>query len=387
MNNIKKCSISGIAFTLENSAYNRLSGYFDSLKRAYQNTPECDEIIADIEARVAELILSTQSDATQIVCLPLVENIIAQLGSAEDISAADNGIDTTAAATPTTSTRIARRLYRDTENSKIGGVCAGLGKYFNIDPVLIRLGIFSPLILVPVSNLWYRLGFMSSLGKNLFGVLILVYLIMWLVVPKAKTARQKLEMKGEPVTAKSIADQSQSATDEERAQSSVALFVARLGKIAVVLLKVFLALLIFPLILLCTVIIASLFAIITGIGTSLFELGNLGSLAEIISTTGTTLPLLSAAIVLIPTALIIYLLIILITGTKPKWWIFIVSVVVWIALIFCTLVASVDLITNIQTNEVERILKYSGSGISNSTIDSLEYNRLLNDPNAEAITE
>ena len=382
MNTIKKCSISGIAFTLESSAYNRLSQYLDSLKNAYKNTPECDEIIADIEARVAELILSAQSDATQTVCLPLIENIIAQLGSAEDISAGDSNIDTTA--TPTTSTRIARRLYRDTENGKLGGVCAGLGKYFNIDPVLIRLAIFSPLILVPISNLWHKLSLIGTLGKDMFWVLIVVYLIMWLVVPKAKTARQKLEMEGEPVTAKSIADQSQNATDEERAQSSVASFVARLGKVAVVMLKLFLALIIFMIILLCTVIIAGLFSIVTGIGTSAIHLGQMGTLTDIISTMGTTLPLLTAAIVLIPAVVIIYLLVILITGAKPKWWVFVISLIVWIALIISSLFASVDLITNLHTNEVERILKYSDSTID-SPIDSIEYNRLRNDPNVESI--
>ena len=75
MNEIKKCSISGVAFTFEKVAYNRLSEYIDSLKRAYKNSTECDEIIADIEARIAELILSAQSDQSQVVCLPLIENI------------------------------------------------------------------------------------------------------------------------------------------------------------------------------------------------------------------------------------------------------------------------------------------------------------------------
>ena len=140
MNEIKKCSISGVAFTFEKVAYNRLSEYIDSLKRAYKNSTECDEIIADIEARIAELILSAQSDQSQVVCLPLIENIIAQLGTAEDISGDDEP------AAPATDTRITRRLYRDMDNSKLGGVCSGLGKYFNIDPVWVRLAIFAPLI-------------------------------------------------------------------------------------------------------------------------------------------------------------------------------------------------------------------------------------------------
>lgn len=384
MNKIKKCSISGIAFTLEESAYNRLSEYLDSLKRAYKNSPESDEIIADIEARIAELILSAQSDATQIVCLPIIENIIAQMGSAEDISDSDNCLNPTTE--PTTSTRIVRRLYRDTENGKLGGVCAGLGKYFGVDPVLIRLAIFSPLILVPISNLWYKLSILGEIGKDLFWVLIMVYLIMWLVVPKATTARQKLEMEGEPVTAKSIADHSQNPTDEERAKSSVASFVARLGKIAVVLLKVFVALLIFPLVLICTVIITAIFSIITGLGTSFIHFGNLGTLSDAISNFGCTLPMLSAGMVLIPTIVIIYLLVVLIIGKTPKWWVLIVSLVVWIALIISSLFATVDVVSNLHGNEIERILKdntnYSQPMDSQ---DSLEYNRLLNDPNVESI--
>ena len=303
MNEIKKCSLSGVGFTFEKVAYNRLNDYLNSLKEAYKESADCDEILADIEARIAELILSAQSDATQTVCLPLIENIIAQMGSAEDISDRDTSTDTT---DPTTSTRIARRLYRDTEGGKLGGVCAGLGKYFAVDPVIIRLAIFSPLILLPISNLWSKLSILSNLGGNLFWIMIVAYLIMWLVVPKATTARQKLEMEGEPVTAKSIADHSQNVSDEERAKSSVASFVARLGKIAMVLLKAFVAMLIFPLVLLCTVIIAALFAIITGVGTSFIHFGNLGTLSDAISSYGSTLPLLSAGIALIPIAVIIY---------------------------------------------------------------------------------
>lgn len=383
MNKIKKCSISGIAFILEEVAYNRLSEYIDSLKRAYKNSPESDEIIADIEARIAELILSAQSDATQTVCLPLIENIIAQMGSAEDISDSDTSTDTT---DPTTSTRIARRLYRDTEGGKLGGVCAGLGKYFAVDPVIIRLAIFSPLILLPISNLWSKLSILSNLGGNLFWIMIVAYLIMWLVVPKATTARQKLEMEGEPVTAKSIADHSQNVTDEERAKSSVASFVARLGKIAVVLLKAFVAMLIFPLVLLCTVIIAALFAIITGVGTSFIHFGNLGTLSDAISSYGSTLPLLSAGIALIPIAVIIYLLVTLIIGKTPKWWVFIVALVAWIALIIGSIFATADFVTNMHGDEVERILKdNTSSSHPMDSQDSLEYHRLINDPNVESI--
>ena len=141
MKEVKKCSISGVAFTMDTDAYEALEAYLDSLKKSYREAPDGAEIVADIEARIAELILSAQ-DNTRVVEKPLILNIIQQMGSAEDISdqSADHDLHCD---TP----RIPRRLYRDTENAKLGGVCAGIGKYFDIDPVWVRLGLFLPLLL------------------------------------------------------------------------------------------------------------------------------------------------------------------------------------------------------------------------------------------------
>ena len=79
MNEIKKCSIGGISFTLEQNAYDALCTYIDSLKAAYKDDPDGEEILADIEARIAELILNTQP-ADAVIARPLVDNIIKQLG-------------------------------------------------------------------------------------------------------------------------------------------------------------------------------------------------------------------------------------------------------------------------------------------------------------------
>ena len=141
MNEIKKCSISGIAFTLDADAYEVLRTYLDSLEKTYEKNPDGAEIIADIEARIAELILSTQNNA-RVVERPLIENIVKQLGSAADITGEDPDSDLHYA-----EPRIPRRLYRDTENAKLGGVCSGIGRYFDVDPVWIRLVLFLPLLL------------------------------------------------------------------------------------------------------------------------------------------------------------------------------------------------------------------------------------------------
>ncbi len=379
MNEIKKCSISGIAFVFEKVAYNRLSVYIDSLKRAYKDNPESDEIIADIEARIAELILSAQSDQTQTVCLPLVENIIAQLGSAEDITGDEDTV-------PTTDTRIARRLYRDMENSKLGGVCSGLGKYLNIDPVLIRLAIFSPLILIPISNISHYIYWLNPLGTNIFWVLIATYVIMWFVVPQAVSARQKLEMEGEAVTAKAIADRQKDATDEQRAKSTLATFIGSLGKIAIVCLKAFVAIAIFVMIFFCIGLIAAFIAMVTGIGTTLIQAGNLGTLADVITTFGTGLPLFAVCVVLVPTMVIIYLLASLVLGSKPRGWVLLCSFIIWILFIIGIFTTAHNVVINMHEDEIERILKHDWDDARIAEpLDSLEYNRLLNDPNAESI--
>jgi phage shock protein PspC (stress-responsive transcriptional regulator) len=378
MNEIKKCSISGIAFVFERVAYNRLAEYIDSLKRAYKGSSECDEIIADIEARVAELILSAQSSAEQVVCLPLVENIIEQLGTAEDISGKQSA--------PATDTRIPRRLYRDMENHKLGGVCAGIGKYFNIDPVWVRLAIFAPLIFVPIGSISHRIDWLSDLGGNLFGVMLVVYIILWFVIPVARTARQKLEMEGEPVTAKAIADRSDSATDEQKAKSILATFIGGLGKFAIVCLKAFVAIVIFAMIFFVLSLIAAFIAIITGVGTTLIEAGEYGTLANIISTFGTGLTLSALFAVLVPTMVIIYLLCSLILGNKPRGWVLLCAMIIWIIFIIGLFTTAISTVNSMGVDEVERIMKQDWDERSlDEPLDSLEYNRLLNDPNATEI--
>ena len=375
MNKVKKCSISGVAFIFEDVAYNRLAEYIDSLKNAYKNSAECDEIIADIEARIAELILSAQSDQSQVVCLPLIENIIAQLGSAADISGDDTPAD------PVTATRIARRLYRDMNNCKLGGVCSGIGKYFNIDPVLIRLAMFAPLILLPIGGISYKIHWISGLGGNLFTVMIILYLILWFVIPVAKTARQKLEMEGEAVTAKAIADH-KDATDEQRAKSNIASFVAGLGRIGVVLIKAFVFLLLFPLVAVVMALFAAIFACATGLGTDLLEFGNLATLADF----GVGLPILAVLTVLVPVLVVLYLLIMLVINRRPKGWVLLCSLIAWVMLIIGTFAAGIKFIGSSNIDEVDRIMKMDWDDHATSEpLDSLEYQRLISDPNATSI--
>lgn len=146
MKEVKKCSISGIAFTMEADAFQVLSRYLESLNDTYRNTDGGKEIVEDIEARIAELILSHQ-DNSKVVELSLVEEIIAQMGSAEAIR------DQEGREAPKGEGRIPRRLYRDMDQARLGGVCSGIAKYFATSPTWIRLLLYrQPVLRVRSSN-------------------------------------------------------------------------------------------------------------------------------------------------------------------------------------------------------------------------------------------
>ena len=241
MKEVKKCSISGIAFTLDADAYALLSRYLDSLKATYAETADGDEIVADIEARIAELILSQQENS-RVVETPLLRQIISQMGTAEDISSES---ETDAAKKQP---RIPRRLYRDTENARLGGVCAGLGRYFDVDATWVRLTLFAPLLLLILVEVLPFSGTLSTFFSNLFGVFVLGYFIMWFAVPAARSARQKLEMEGESITVRSIREKTvRDCETNSDVKSIVARVIYALGQLALIVIKIFIGFFIFGL--------------------------------------------------------------------------------------------------------------------------------------------
>ena len=330
MKEVKKCSISGVAFTMDADAYQELENYLDSLKKTYKDTPDGAEIVADIEARIAELILSAQ-DNTRIVEKPLILNIIRQMGSAEDISRESVDRDLHCD-TP----RIPRRLYRDTENAKLGGVCAGIGKYFDIDPVWVRLGLFLPLLFTCFGWIPF-LHWFSPMFGNLFGIFLICYFIMWFAVPAARSARQKLEMNGEKITAQSIGEVTAAtatacAEPDAKAKPIVAEVVSVFGKVVLILLKIIAGFIVFGLIMAACALIIGLFALIIGgasISIPFFPLG--------MTLWG---PILGIFIVLIPVILLIYVLMCLIASRKPGGTTVLVIFLLWLAsFIACACIA------------------------------------------------
>lgn len=222
MKDIIKVSISGIAFILDDEAFQTLDNYLNKLGDSYRNNPDGGEIIADIEARIAEIILSKQNCDT-LIGDTLIRSIIEQLGVPEELTDAD-GVGKTEDYSTRTLKAFPRRLYRNPDGAKLGGVCSGLGTFFDVDAVWIRLGFFAPLILLIVTSTLH-VSFLSSFLGATFGALFFSYLILWFAIPLAKTPRQRLEMRGEKITASSIhnnfkEDFSQMSGDSPKGQKS-----------------------------------------------------------------------------------------------------------------------------------------------------------------------
>lgn len=192
MKEVVKVSIAGVAFSLSADAYRKVKEYLDRLERSYSGRPEGREVVADIEARLAELLLEGMPDSHAVVDTALAESVIARLGFPDD--AQDD-------AQP--AERLPRRLHRNPEGAVLGGVCSGIGAYFRVDPVWVRLCIFLPVVMAVV----FSMAGMEEVGEVfaiLFGICVVLYPALWIIVPMARTPRQKLEMRGERVTASSI---------------------------------------------------------------------------------------------------------------------------------------------------------------------------------------
>jgi phage shock protein PspC (stress-responsive transcriptional regulator) len=183
MNKTVNINLGGMFFHIDEDAYQKLTRYFDAIKRSLNHSSGQDEIIKDIEMRVSELLTEKQKSDKEVVNLKNVDEVIAVMGQPEDYIIEDElkGSNTYG----DSMVRKSKKLYRDKEKGMISGVAAGLGHYFGIDAVWIRVA----LILLVFAG---------------FGTGIIAYIILWIVTPEAITTSEKLEMTGEPVTISNI---------------------------------------------------------------------------------------------------------------------------------------------------------------------------------------
>jgi len=295
-------NISGIIFHIEEDGYESLRKYLDSINRYFGSFEDSSEILSDIESRIAEIFLSRLNEGKQVITLEDVNGLIATMGNVNDFKAAEEqeiGDESPKAehsrqeskARPSAADNAHKKLFRDEKRKILGGVCAGLGHYFSIDPVwprvlfaLLVLGSYGGLflayiilwIVIPNSNdlpddanikKMYRdpekkvLGGVASGVAAFFGVDVtvirvlfivfvflgglglLLYIILWIALPEAKSITEKMEMQGEPVTLSNIESTVKKSLNEKEEEEStlakivlfpfrlIATFITALGKI------------------------------------------------------------------------------------------------------------------------------------------------------------
>lgn len=186
-------NIKGTNFLIEEDAYELLQDYLDRLTQALKNDEGNVDIIEDVELRIAEICSSKLSEIKTVIELKDIEEILSALGDPSDF--VDEDAEPSSQSTSNNDSKKAypdydKRLFRDSESSYLGGVCSGLGNYFGIDPIIVRI-----LFII-----------FSGIGFP-------IYIILWIVVPKAESTIDKLRMKGHPITVESVKKEVNEAAD------------------------------------------------------------------------------------------------------------------------------------------------------------------------------
>lgn len=187
MNQTVTINISGLVFHIEVDAYEELKNYLNKIKSYFRDSQEREEIMADIEARIAELFNNKISDVNQVILMKDVEEVIVIMGKPEQYLTEDEEEvkeETSNNYSQGKTNNSGKKLFRNPDERVIGGVCSGTADYFGFDTV------------------WMRLAFILSTIFLGFGPML--YIILWMVVPEAQTASEKLQMKGEPINFENI---------------------------------------------------------------------------------------------------------------------------------------------------------------------------------------
>ena len=190
MNKTITMNLSGIIFHVEEDAYEMLNKYLSTIKGYFNDSDGRDEIMSDIEARIAEMLQEKVNNTKQAILKMDVENVIALMGKPEEFATDSENTQQSNSESSQTEFSTAdanyqrKRVFRDPDDKIIGGVCSGIANYFGFDPIWLR-GIF-------------------AISFFIFGTGLLLYIILCIIIPKAKTTAEKLEMRGEKVDVNNI---------------------------------------------------------------------------------------------------------------------------------------------------------------------------------------
>lgn len=183
MNKTVTINIGGFVFHIEDQAYEKLKNYLDTIEGYFADTDGREEIMGDIEARIAEIFNGKVNEAKEVITLTDVNEAIEVMGQPE--AYIDEEEEPRKAKRNYQFTGGRKRVFRDPDNAIVGGVCGGLGAYFNIDPLWFRLAVVV-----------FTLVF---LGTGAF-----LYIVLWIIIPEARTTAEKLMMRGETVNVGNI---------------------------------------------------------------------------------------------------------------------------------------------------------------------------------------
>ncbi|MGB3076038.1 MAG: PspC domain-containing protein [Chitinophagales bacterium] len=187
MNKTVTINLSGIVFHIDENAYELLKKYLEKLKAHFSTTQGKEEIIADIESRLAEMFTERNADTNKVIMAADVDEIIMAMGKPEELPG--NEEEEEKKTTPKADQTIyyengRKRFFRNPEDKILGGVCSGISAYFDIDPIYLRLAFGLSIIFA---------------GSGIF-----LYIILWFIIPEAKTTSDKLLMRGERVNVATI---------------------------------------------------------------------------------------------------------------------------------------------------------------------------------------
>ena len=266
MNKTVNINLAGTFFHIDDDAFAKLTRYLDAIRRSFSDPQGQDEIIRDIEARIAELFSEKIEDDSQVITLKELDEVITVMGQPEDYIIDEEIFEDT----PDSKKRRSRssssykQLFRDIDNKFIAGVSSGLGHYLNIDALWIRL-IWIVLVLIG------------------WGTPILIYILLWVLVPAAESTSDKLKMEREPINISNIEKKFKEGYEnvadkvkdvdidkyKQKAKSGVTGFFTTLGSIFLVIFKIFVK---FIGILLIIISLSTLIGLIVG----LFTAGTIG---------------------------------------------------------------------------------------------------------------
>ncbi|WP_159023857.1 PspC domain-containing protein [Formosa sp. L2A11] len=279
MNKTVNINLAGIFFHIDEDAYQKLQRYLDAIKRSFTDSQGRSEILADIEARIAELFNERVTHDKQVISIKEVEDVISIMGQPEDYLVDDEIFEDEPIAQPRT--KSVKKLYRDTSNSYIAGVASGMGHYLGLDAIWIRL-------------IWV----LFALGS--IGTFILIYILFWILVPEAVTTAEKLTMTGEPVNISNIEKNIKKGFEDisdtvknvdyekygSKVKSSSKSFFDTIGEILMFFLKLFAKFIGFILVVIGAVTIFGLLISLLSLGSSSFFNPWWMDYADAVNTTG-----------------------------------------------------------------------------------------------------